>query len=52
MDPNKTTQQPAVTSLADEDWAASDGLDELELELLLGRDIDVDEPEDWRAVDF
>ncbi|HEX9877186.1 MAG TPA: hypothetical protein VGC50_11090 [Gammaproteobacteria bacterium] len=51
MDPKKATHPPAVTGPAEEDWG-DDCLNEAELEDLLGRDVDVDEPEDWRAVDF
>ncbi|NNC65876.1 MAG: hypothetical protein HKN84_13920 [Gammaproteobacteria bacterium] len=52
MDPNNAASGWLTDSTADEEFLLDEDLSELEVEDLLGYDVDFDEHDDWRAIDL
>jgi len=52
MDPKATASHVGVGNLSDDEFYGSECLNEFDAEDLLGHDIDFDERDDWRAIDF
>lgn len=49
MEPNATGQHPAVGGIAEDELELEQGLDEIEVEEILGHQVDIDDEDDWRA---
>jgi len=52
MEPKTIERHPAVGGLTEEDLYGEDSLDEIEVEFLIGHHVELDEEEDWRAIDL
>ncbi len=52
MEPNDAPNGWLADGTTDEDFLLDDELSELEVEDLLGCDVDFDEQDDWRAIDL
>ncbi len=52
MNPNPTSSGWLAESTTDDDLLLDGQLSELEVEDLLGCDVDFDEQDDWRAIDL
>jgi hypothetical protein len=52
MDPKSATSYWGAERAAEEDLMLDEHLSELEVEDLLGRDVDFDEQDDWRATEY
>jgi hypothetical protein len=52
MEPKTIERHPAVDGLTAEELYGEESLNEIEVEDLLGHDVDFDEKDDWRAIDF
>ena len=52
MEPNNAFNVWLADGMADEDFLLDEQLSELEVEDLLGCDVDFDEQDDWRAIDL
>ena len=52
MEPKPIGSHPAVDGITEEELVIDESLDELEVEDLLGHQVDFDEEDDWRALDL
>ncbi|NIW24368.1 MAG: hypothetical protein GWN29_07260 [Gammaproteobacteria bacterium] len=52
MEPNDAASRWLAEAATDEDFPTDEQLSELEVEDLLGCDVDFDEQDDWRAIDL
>lgn len=52
MEPNNAASSWLADSTADEEFLLDEDLSELEVEDLLGYDVELDEHDDWRAIDL
>lgn len=52
MEPKTSAHHPAVGNLSEEELVSDESLDALEVEDLLGHQVDFDEQDDWRAIDL
>ena len=52
MEPKTSRQHRTVGPLGEDELGLDESLDALEVEDLLGHQVDLDEQEDWRAIDL
>lgn len=51
MEPTIRERHPAVGGMSEDELRAGEWLSEIEAEDLLGHELDLDEQDDWRAID-